>query len=179
MARKSKTGKTVETLNFEREQRFYASMQRISNGQTRKSAILAEKMDPRTFNKLLRERETGGHELITKIDKKGHYEIGHAPGSVSEWRVLDDTNHMRKIYVDKKYSEVLGRYWNSIENYLVYGNSKYLTSFKPTTIFTVDGIPFHLQLNPQAVKIWYSRLSQEQRDNINDTLYVKETSYAA
>lgn len=177
MARKPQ--QTQEQVNFAREQRFYASLHRISLGQTRKSAILAEKMDPRTFNKLLRERETGGYELITKIDKKGHYEIGHAPGSVSQWRVLDDANHMRKIYVDKKYSEVLGRYWNAIENYLVYGNSKYLTSFKPTTIFTVDGVPIQLQLSPQAVKFWYSRLSQEQRDGINDTLYVKETSYAA
>lgn len=176
---KKKPQKSQEQVDTEKEQRFYAAMNRISLGQSRKSAILAEKMDPRTFNKIVRTKEIGGNALLTKIDKKGHYEIGHAPGSVSEWRVLDTDNHVRRIYVDKTYSAVLGRYWNAIDNYVITVNPRYLTDFKPTTIYTVDGVRIKLQLSPQEVKLWWSKLSLEQRDDISDTIYTKESSYAA
>lgn len=175
MPQKKKPTGVSEQQDATREARFYASLAKIKAGTSRKQAILQSGMDPRTFNKLLRERD--GEKFLTRSGKRGQYQIGALPGSVSRWDILDDAGYLHREYFDKKYSTVMGRYWNTIHNYLETGDASTLAAFKPTTVYTVDGKSYKLELSGSAIREWWSSLPDNHWNNTNK-LYVKEATYA-
>lgn len=192
MARKPQ--KSQAQLSNEQERRFYEALNKIQAGQTRKQAILSSHMDQRTFNKMLAAREENGTRLLTQRYTRrtriragqtsaalvqGKYDVGLSVGALKQFAVFHKDGSITMEVFDNFYASIMGKYWNSVEQFVYHGNTSYLDSFHPHTVFTINGEEISLQFDKRAIERWWRQKSLSQRDSFNERLYNKEVTYAA
>jgi len=167
--------KSLAQLESERSSRFDASIAKIKAGQTRKQAILASGMDPRTFNKRIASQEDSGKLFLTPIDKKGHYRISGTSTVYARWEVFRSDGVVTTEHVDYETSLVISRYWNTVRTALS-GNKQALEHFSPKYVYNIYGEKIELERDYTTIERWHSRIvDTRQATMFNETIYERTT----
>jgi hypothetical protein len=170
-----KRGGTVATSKETTLGKFYRAVAELARGRPLRQAAMGAGISPSTVRRLNRERRL--FQPVYRYNRAGKPTSvkGHEVAYSGSTPILtSDSILIAAPPVDAKTASVLGSYWNAVGAALK-GDDRALKAFAHTTIYDATGNDYRLMADPNAIRRWFDRLSDQDEADFWRTLYTGRT----